>query len=104
VRPLPADQPVPALNYPQTLMTENTPGPLRHPGLDKTGPVPVNPPVQTMPIEELIEQRKQGQAAPAAAVPQFLVMPVPQGQPSVNPGLGPAAANVSPTVSTPGNK
>jgi pilus assembly protein CpaC len=104
VRPLPAEQPVPALNYPQPLMTENTPGLLRHPGLDKTGPVPVNPPAQTMPIEELIEQRKQGQVAPAAAVPQFLVMPMPQGQPNVNPGLGPAPANASPMASPAGNK
>jgi pilus assembly protein CpaC len=104
VRPLPADQPVPTLNFPHPFLTENTPGPLRHPGIDKTGPVPVNPPAQTMPVEELMEQRRQGQAAPAPAVPQFVVMPVPQGQPNVNPGLGPAPANTSPLASPAGSK
>ena len=34
--------------------------------MDKTGPVPVKPPSDSMPVEQLIQQRKEGQAAPPA--------------------------------------
>ncbi|HMC60784.1 MAG TPA: hypothetical protein VKJ01_16460, partial [Candidatus Solibacter sp.] len=60
------------------------------PGMDKTGPVPVKPPHETMPLEQLVQQQKQGQAAPPPTVPQFVIMPTAPVQ-QVNPGLAPAA-------------
>jgi pilus assembly protein CpaC len=68
VRPIPASQKVPELDYPQQFMEPNTKIPLRTPGIEQTGPVPVKPPRETMPVEELIKQRREGQAAPAPTV------------------------------------
>jgi len=65
VRPIPAGQPVPDLNHPQPFMKANSSGEPRQPGIDKTGPVPVAPSGKSIPIEQLVEQPKQGQAAPA---------------------------------------
>jgi len=91
VRPIPAGQPVPALNYPSPFMTRNSDIELHQPGIDKTGPVKVTPPSPSIPIEQLIQQRKEGQAAPPAN-PQFLIVPAPTAAPSLNPGLTPAPA------------
>src|SRR5207249_11135302 len=95
VRPVPADQQPPALNLPQPFMKSNSNIPINQPGMDKTGPVPVKSPQETMPLEQLIQQQKQGQAAPAATVPQFLIVPANPAQP-VNSGIAatppPAAA------------
>jgi pilus assembly protein CpaC len=90
VRPLPAGQPVPALNMPLPFMTKNSDFEMHQPGIDKTGPVPVKPPVDSIPIEQLIQQRKEGQAAPPAN-PQFLIIPNAVPAPSVNPGLTPSS-------------
>jgi pilus assembly protein CpaC len=90
VRPIPVGQPVPALNMPKTFMTKNTDGEMYQPGIDKTGPVTVKPPTDSIPIEQLIQQRKEGQAAPPAN-PQFLIVPAPVAAPSVNPGLTPSS-------------
>ena len=90
VRPIPAGQPVPALNMPRTFMTKNTDGEMYQPGIDKTGPVPVKPPTDSIPFEQLIQQRKEGQAAPPAN-PQFLIVPNAVPAPSVNPGLTPSS-------------
>lgn len=68
VRPIPAGQAVPTLNLPQPFMKSNSDFPMTQPGIDKTGPVPVAPPSETMPVEELAQQQKQGQAAPAATL------------------------------------
>jgi hypothetical protein len=71
-------------------LTKNTDGEMYQPGIDKTGPVTVKPPTDSIPIEQLIEQRKEGQAAPPAN-PQFLIVPAPTAAPSVNPGLTPSS-------------
>jgi pilus assembly protein CpaC len=57
VRPIPADQPIPELKYPTTFLPTNTAGPLRHPGMDKTGPVPMKPAVTSLPFEELVPKK-----------------------------------------------
>jgi pilus assembly protein CpaC len=80
VRPIPAGQPVPALNYPQPLMKANSPVPMQQPGIEKTGPVPVQAAAKSIPIEQLVEPQKQGQAAVA---PNQEV--VPAQQPEVKP-------------------
>ena len=62
VRPIPAGQPVPQVNFPQEFLPANSKMPMRTPGMDVTGPVPVNAPTETMPVETLIESQKPGTA------------------------------------------
>src|SRR5262249_15112465 len=94
VRPIEAGKPVPMLNYPQGFMPENTGIPIRQPGLDQTGPVPVKPPVDTMPIEQLIQQRKEGQPAPQPTAPPYM-MPA-AGSGDAQAGSAPAASPPAP--------
>jgi pilus assembly protein CpaC len=62
VRPVPADQKAPEMKYTDSFLPSNSGLPMRQPGMDKTGPVPVHPPSPTMPLEQLIlEQQKQQQ-------------------------------------------
>lgn len=90
VRPIPAGQPLPSLNMPHPFMTKNSDIEMHTPTMDKTGPVPVKPPVESMPVEQLIQQRKEGQAAPPATNQPFQIVPVPaSAQPPLNPGLAP---------------
>lgn len=74
VRPIPSQQPVPELKWTIPFMSDNSNIPIRHPGMDTTGPVPVHPPSPTLPLEQLIQQQKLIQAAPIT-VPQTLVPP-----------------------------
>ena len=81
---------------PYSFMTKNSDIEMRQPGIDKTGPVPVKPPVDSMPVEQLIQQRKEGQPAPPATVPMMQLVPVAPAPTSANPGLpaaGGGAAN-----------
>ena len=78
VRPVPAGQKVPDLKYPYPFMTRNTDIDLNQPGLDKTGPVPVKSAIDSMPVEELIQQRKEGQPAPPANMQPMMLVPAPQ--------------------------
>ena len=55
VRPIPAGQPVFDLKYPTPFLKPNTGQELRTPGLDSTGPVPVEPPTAAIPMETLIQ-------------------------------------------------
>ena len=105
VRPIPAGQPIPQLNYPIPFMQPNTAATApRTPGIETTGPVPVHPPQETIPIERLTDsQRPQGGAQqPAQPSIQFvpmLVPPQPQTQPQqVQPGApAPAPPPTAPT-------
>ena len=81
VRPIPADQPVPELKFTKPMLPLNTDVPMRQPGMDKTGPVPVNPPSQTIPIEQLLQQQKQGQPDAAPNPAQYRLVPVPAAAP-----------------------
>jgi pilus assembly protein CpaC len=63
VRPIPVG-PVPELNYPQPFLKANSPLPMQQPGIDKTGPV-VEQAHKSIPIEQLVQAQKQGQAAQA---------------------------------------
>ncbi len=93
VRPIPTGQPLPSLKYPVPFLTKNSDTEMRTPGIDKTGPVPVKPAAESMPIELLIQQRKEGQAAPPATMQPFQLVPVPAAAPPVNPGLTPTPAS-----------
>jgi pilus assembly protein CpaC len=63
VRPIPAEQAIPELKFSTPALTPFTDVPLRQPGLEKTGPVPVKPPADTIPIELLMPPKK-GQTVP----------------------------------------
>jgi len=88
VRPIPAGQPLPALNFPKTFLEPNTGKYPRTPGLDVTGPVPVKPPAEAMPIERLMEILRPA-GVPQGSVPQ--AMPpqtiLPPALPPVPPAL-----------------
>jgi pilus assembly protein CpaC len=64
VRPIAGGQPVPELQFAPPFPAPNGPEPPRQPGIDKTGPVPVHPPQDSMPVEQLLQLQK---AAPATA-------------------------------------
>ena len=90
VRPIPVGQPVPELNYPQTFLKSNSSFEPRQPGIDKTGPVAEQPRGKSIPIEQLVQQPKPGQAATA---PNLDVVP-PQ-PPAVKPVQAPPPAGGS---------
>jgi pilus assembly protein CpaC len=69
VRPIPVDQAVPELQFPAKFLPDHSPAPPRQPGIDQTGPVPVHPPSDGMPIEQLIQLQKTAPAASTAGGP-----------------------------------
>jgi pilus assembly protein CpaC len=86
VRPIPAGQPVPEVKFPRPFLPSNSDSPMSTPGLDKTGAVPIKPPVDTVPVEQLMPKRDA--AAPA---PAFQIIPVPaapMAPPATNPNPG----------------
>lgn len=93
IRPVPEGQQPPVLNYPVPFMSNNSNVPMTQPGMQQTGPVPVKPTSATLPAEELMEKRREGQAAPAANQPQYQLVPIPLSPPQANPnpGLAPTA-------------
>lgn len=74
VRPIPAGQPVPGVKMPAEFLSGTSASAPRTPGLETTGPVPVKPALETVPIEEL--QPKAGQQPGAAAAPGMQYIPV----------------------------
>jgi pilus assembly protein CpaC len=72
VRPVPAGETVPALHYATPFLKPNTSDYPRTPGLNATGPGPVAPPRDSMPIEKLMlslqPAASPGQPPSAAAV------------------------------------
>jgi pilus assembly protein CpaC len=77
VRPIPAGQPLPDLQRPVPFL-ENAPTTMpRTPGIDKTGPVPVTPANETVPVEQLMQQKaKQEAPMPANPAGQLQFVPV----------------------------
>lgn len=82
VRPIPANQRLPELTYTTSFLEPNSHVPLRQPGIDKTGPLPIHPPHPSMPVEQLIQQMEKVKGNPA---PQ---MPNSQPPLMMGPGLG----------------
>jgi pilus assembly protein CpaC len=89
VRPIPADQKTPSLTYTEDWLPTNTNLPLRQPGIDSTGPVPVNPAIPTMPFEQLFQQQSK-QAAQSS------------GPSAINPGAAQGPSNAGTAVSPSG--
>jgi pilus assembly protein CpaC len=78
VRPIPAGQPVPQINFPRAFLEPNTgPNPPRTPDMSVTGPVPVKPPAQSIPVEELIKsQQPPGQVGGQQSAPMIQFVPI----------------------------
>jgi pilus assembly protein CpaC len=101
VRPIPAGQPLPPVNFPKEWLKDPTSQETRTPGMDKTGPVPVKSATETVPYEKMKEMEGK---VPAAAPPgyrapvEFVPMTVPlQVQPGQSaPAAAPAPARPSP--------
>lgn len=100
VRPIPGNQPVPELKWTLPFMTDNSGFPMRQPGLDSTGPVPVHPPNPSLPMEQLLQQQRLVQPAPIA-VP---AMSAPMTAPAAAQPAAPVAApgGTAPTGAAPG--
>ena len=94
VRPLPAGQATPTLTMKAPFMDPNSKIEMRQPGLSQTGPVPVQPPSDSVPFEELVEKPKEGQASPNPSIQ--LLLPSPPPAPNPNPGLSPSASTSGP--------
>ena len=82
VRPIPAGQPVPELNYPKPFLEPNTGKYPRTPGIDTTGPEPITPPNAAIPIETLI------QSSPPVTAP-VQQSPAPAASPVTSPAAPP---------------
>jgi pilus assembly protein CpaC len=88
VRPIPAGHSLPELKMPGEFLKDGATTAPRTPGLEATGPVPIKPPQETLPVEKLMESQKTAPAAPvpAGVVPvpiQFAPVPVaPPAQPA----------------------
>ncbi|HEV8039472.1 MAG TPA: pilus assembly protein N-terminal domain-containing protein [Bryobacteraceae bacterium] len=95
VRPLPAGQKLPDLNFPKKFMAPNTPGvPMHTPGMETTGPVPVHPPQETIPVEQLIQMQRapqptNQQSAPVIQFVPMLTQPAPTTPPATPPASQP---------------
>jgi pilus assembly protein CpaC len=90
VRPIPPDQKVPELSYPLTFMSGGSQIPMSQPGMDKTGPVPVKPPITSLPFEQLVP-RKDGPPVNFQPTPGLQMNP---GQ-NLSAPIGPAPAPAS---------
>jgi pilus assembly protein CpaC len=99
VRPISAQQTVPELKWTVPFMSDNSPFPMRQPGMDSTGPVPVHPPAQSLPLEQLLQQQRLIQPAPIATP---LTTPVSGAPPAATPPPG-GAGNPSAPGGTGGN-
>jgi pilus assembly protein CpaC len=73
VRPIPQGQPLPGIAMPREFMRGVPTTAPRTPGQDVTGPVPVKPVQEKVPVETLQEQK----APPAAAGPTVQIAPMP---------------------------
>lgn len=77
VRPIPRDQPLPEVKMPKEFLAGTSPTPPRTPEMEKTGPVPVTPPEESVPMESLVRFQakssksggQQGQQAVEFAMP-----------------------------------
>jgi pilus assembly protein CpaC len=77
VRPIPAGQPLPDIKLPQPPLKGTDKEPPRTPPISVTGPVPPPPLPEAVPVEQLREMEKAGQAQ-ATPAPALQLLTVPQ--------------------------
>jgi pilus assembly protein CpaC len=96
VRPIPAGQARPELPMIKPFMKGTMKDPPRNPGIEITGPVPVKPERETLPVEELQQLQKKDQGSVPGTGQPTLLLPL-----MMNPAGGQAAPE-APAGSTPG--
>ncbi len=90
VRPIEKGHPLPQLEFPEPFMEGTRAEAPRTPGMGETGPVPVKPPRESVPLEQL-QPKTPGAAQPSQ--PTIQLVPVGFGPPQQgNPGLAPYSA------------
>ncbi|HWQ55779.1 MAG TPA: pilus assembly protein N-terminal domain-containing protein [Bryobacteraceae bacterium] len=77
VRPIPAGQQTPTIGFPVPFLDDAPKDVPRTPSIEKTGPVPVTPVRDSVPMEQLINSKRQEQPAPATGTPAMEFVPVP---------------------------
>jgi pilus assembly protein CpaC len=82
VRPIPANQKPPELNFMSSFLEPNTRIPLRQPGVSQTGDVPIHPPNPSMPVEQLIQQLEKQKSNPAPQAPNSPSLQMPAAAPA----------------------
>jgi pilus assembly protein CpaC len=95
VRPMPAGMPRPTIEMPRTFLEGTRADAPQTPGIDQTGPVPVTPPKETMPVEELrqLQQQQSGAQVPQQPV---VIMQRPWTMPAGPQGQAPEGAPAAP--------
>jgi pilus assembly protein CpaC len=101
VRPIPKDAPLPDLNRPSEFLPPNSaPNQTRTPGVETTGPVPLQTPLGTLPVEQLV--KIQTAAQPQAQQPPIQYnVPVPMQPLTPGPGVVAPPGTPPPTVPRP---
>jgi pilus assembly protein CpaC len=66
VRPIPVGQPLPDIDNRELRPSVDSNSSVRQPGMDKTGPMPVHPPSESLPVETLTAPPKKTPPAPAS--------------------------------------
>lgn len=103
VRPMPKGQKISEIQFPEPFHPDRRSDTPRHPGMDVTGPVPVNSPTKSMRVEDFVQAEKKATqpVAPGAAPLQFIPFQVaPQG-PSAAPPPQPGAPVAAPQPAAP---
>ncbi|MCU1274426.1 MAG: type and secretion system protein, partial [Bryobacterales bacterium] len=102
VRPIPRGQNVPEVKMPKPFLEGTASKAPQSPGMDITGPVPVKPPEETIPVEQLIQSQKALPGSSNQNGPQIQFVPMltpPPGQaPQAAPPTSPAPSS-SPSAS-----
>jgi len=86
VRPMPPGEPRPDLPMPKPFLKNDLKEPPRTPGIETTGPVPVKPERETLPMEELKELKRKDQGPVTGTGQPTLLLPL-----MMNPAGGPAS-------------
>lgn len=92
VRPIPKEQTPPAVVFPEPFVEGASPAPPRTPGIEVTGPVPVTPPLDAVPYQQLDQLQEQMKDKPATPqIPTLQLVPL-QMPVQAAPAAAPAAA------------
>jgi pilus assembly protein CpaC len=91
VRPMPAGRTIAGPNYPVPFLPPNTGKEMATPGQSVTGPVPVTPPIESVPVESLINSFAERPLVVTSTSGAMSSSTVPQAAPSA-----PAAAAAAP--------
>ena len=86
VRPIPRGERAPELKFPKPVTLEGTAEDApQTPGTNITGPVPVHPEQETVPVERLLEMRKAAQTPATQTAPAVQFVPVPMAPAPTHP-------------------